>query len=226
MISFVRKPRCVLLVGSTLALVLAGCSSAAEPVPVTSPTAPVIQPGRPGEPNTSLTGAAVTPRPSRALDPDDELFMQDMIVHHAQAIAMVGIAADHLTDTQVKSLASRISDEQKPEIGSMAGWLDGKGLDVPPQATNPLLQDHGAHHSSMKGMATQAQLADLSAARGVASDLLWLQLMIAHHEGAVDMVLTQHRDGIDETVTLLGDEIAVTQQTQINAMRTMVERLS
>ena len=89
----------------------------------TSPTAPVIQPGRPGEPNTSLTGTAAAPRPSAALDPDDVRFMQDMIVHHAQAVAMVDLAEGHLTDKQVKALASRIAAEQEPEMAYMATWL-------------------------------------------------------------------------------------------------------
>jgi hypothetical protein len=113
----------------------------------TSPDAPVIQPGAPGEPNTTLTGAAVAPRPSGPLDTDDVRFMQDMIVHHAQAIAMVDLAREHLTDTQVRALAERIADEQGPEISSMASWLRQRGQDVPPQADNPLFgaNAHSGH---------------------------------------------------------------------------------
>jgi uncharacterized protein (DUF305 family) len=151
--------------------------------------------------------------------------MQDMIVHHAQAIAMVQIARDHLTDTQVKSLASRVADEQKPEIGAMARWLEARKLEVPPQAKNPLFQATSPHHG-MKGMATREQLQQLSEARGVEADRLWLQLMTAHHRGAIEMVVAQHASGTDDTVGLLGDEIVVTQQTQINHMAEMLDRLS
>jgi uncharacterized protein (DUF305 family) len=194
---------------------------------VTSPTAPVIQPGRPGEPNTSLTGTAVAPRPSGPLDPDDARFMGDMIVHHAQAIAMVSLARAHLTDPQVKALASRVADEQEPEIAVMARWLRERGQDVPPQAENPLFGANShSGHGAMRGMASPEQLRQLGAARGVAADRLWLRLMTAHHEGALAMVLDQQRTGSDEVVTQLGDEIHVTQKAQINHMQRMLQRLT
>ena len=193
---------------------------------VTSPNAPVIQPGRPGEPNTALTGAAVAPRPTGPLDTDDVRFMQDMIVHHAQAIVMVSLVQDRLADTQVRSLAARIADEQRPEIDAMATWLEAKGEQVPPQAGNPELGSGSHDHAGMPGMATQAQLRQLKAARGAEADRLWLTLMTAHHEGALRMVVQQHRDGTDDVVTQLGDDIHVTQSVQIGYMREMLDRLT
>jgi uncharacterized protein (DUF305 family) len=212
-----------------LPLTLSACNGDAQAVApvVTSPTAPVLQPGSPGEPNTSLTGTAAAPRPSAATDPDDVRFMQDMIVHHAQAVAMVHLAEDHLTDKQVRALASRIAAEQKPEIDYMATWLGDRDEDVPPQAQNPLFGANSHRgHGSMKGMATPEQLGQLGAARGVDADRLWLRLMTAHHQGALDMVLEQQRAGGDEVVTQLGDEIHVTQLAQINHMQRMLDRLA
>ena len=88
-------PRAVVAVAGlalAAALPLAGCTTRSELATaapsVTSPTAPVLQPGRPGEPNTSLTGTAAAPRPAAPVDPDDVRFLQDMVVHHAQAIVM------------------------------------------------------------------------------------------------------------------------------------------
>ena len=218
-----------LALAAALPLTLTACNGDAQAVApvVTSPTAPVIQPGRPGEPNTSLTGTAAAPRPSAAIDPDDVRFMQDMIVHHAQAVAMVDLAEDHLTDKQVRALASRIAAEQKPEIDYMATWLGDRDEDVPPQAQNPLFGANSHRgHGSMKGMATPEQLGQLGAARGVDADRLWLRLMTAHHQGALEMVLEQQRSGSDEVVTQLGDEIHVTQLAQINHMQRMLERLA
>ena len=192
----------------------------------TSPTAPVLQPGRPGEPNTSLTGSAALPSRTGSPEAADVEFMQDMIVHHAQAIVMVSLAQDHLADTQVKSLAARIAAEQRPEIDAMAKWLQAKGEQVPPQAGNPELGSGSHDHDGMPGMATQAQLRQLKDARGPAADQLWLTLMTAHHEGALRMVVQQHRDGSDDVVTQLGDEIHVTQSVQIGYMRDMLDRLS
>jgi uncharacterized protein (DUF305 family) len=213
----------------SVTLACGACSGdgSATPAPTaTSPTAPVIQPGKPGAPNTSLTGSAALPSATGAPKAADVAFMQDMIVHHAQAIVMVGLVKDQLTDTQVKSLSARIADEQRPEIDAMARWLAAKGQQVPPQAKNPQFGANDTHHAGMPGMATKAQLTELSKARGTAADQLWLKLMVAHHEGALQMVLDQHRDGLDEVVTQMGDEIHVTQSVQIGQMREMQDRLA
>ena len=218
------------LVGAValLGLGLAGCSgdTPAATSTATSPTAPVLQPGRPGEPNASLTGSAALPSATGSPQEADVRFMQDMIVHHAQAIVMVSLVRDRLADTQVKALAARIADEQRPEIDAMAKWLEAKGEQVPPQAGNPELGSGSHDHSGMPGMATQAQLRQLKDARGAEADQLWLTLMTAHHEGALRMVVQQHRDGTDDVVTQLGDEIHVTQSVQIGYMREMLDRLA
>lgn len=213
--------------GLGLALVLSGCSADpdAPTTTATSPTAPVLQPGSPGEPNTSLTGSAALPSTKGEVLEADVRFMQDMIVHHAQAIVMVSLVQERLADTQVKSLAARISDEQRPEIDAMAAWLKKHGKTVPPQADNP--EAGAAHdHEGMPGMASQAQLTQLAEANGKEADTLWLDLMTAHHEGALAMVVQQHRDGTDDVVTQLGDEIHVTQSVQIGYMREMLDRLT
>jgi uncharacterized protein (DUF305 family) len=213
------------------AALLSGCTTRAEVATAapaaTSPTAPVLQPGRPGQPNVSLTGTAAAPSPSAAVDADDVRFLQEMVVHHAQAVVMVDLARDHLTDPQVKALASRIADEQEPEIAYMAKLLRERRADVPPQAENPhfAANSHGGH-GSMPGMATPQQLEDLAAARGVEADRLWLELMVAHHRGALAMVLDQQRHGSDDVVTQLGDEVHVTQLAQINHMQRMLDRLA
>ena len=125
-----------------------------------------------------------------------------------------------------EATAARIADEQRPEIDAMARWLRDRGQSVPPQATDPR-RGSGMHdHAGMPGMANQEQLDELSRARGAAADRLWLQLMTRHHEGALTMVVAQHRDGRDDVATQMGDEIHVTQSVQIGYMRDMLERLA
>ncbi|WP_406829507.1 DUF305 domain-containing protein [Pedococcus sp. KACC 23699] len=212
-----------------LALVLCGCSGESAPptTTATSPTAPVLQPGSPGEPNASLSGSAALPSAKGKVLEADVRFMQDMIVHHAQAIVMVSLVQDRLGDSQVRALAARISDEQRPEIDAMAKWLKANGKSVPPQAANPESAGGTAHdHGAMPGMASQAQLAKLAEVSGKEADRLWLTLMTAHHEGALAMVVQQHRDGTDDVVSQLGDEIHVTQSVQIGYMREMLDRLA
>ena len=212
-----------------VALGVAGCSGE-EPqtVPGTpGPTSsdPVIQPGLPGEPNATLSGSvAATAGPKPTVVAGDVSFYRDMIVHHAQAIVMVETAMPRLVDPQVKALASRIADEQNPEILYMSTWLRDRSQEVPPQATNPRLGDH--EHDDMPGMATQAQLAELAQASGVAADRLFLTLMIAHHQGALDMVGKHGDVAGEETVSEMAADINVTQLKQIQQMQAMLTRLA
>lgn len=140
---------------------------------------------------------------------------------------MGDLVKGRLTDAKVKGIASRIRDEQKPEIRGMAATLTSWGEKVPVEATNPTLGSRAGHdhHASMPGMATQAQLDRLAWAKGAAADRLYLDLMIAHHEGALTMCKTLGKEGADERTGELGDDITVAQTKQISQMKAMRARL-
>ena len=208
-------------------LTLSGCSDEGRSLPTVTaatPSVPVLQPGQPGQPNATLSGSAAAPTTTFTASPADAQFYQDMIVHHAQALVMVRAALPDLTDQDVKGIASRIGDEQEPEIGAMAAWLEGRGQPVPPEATNPNLADHGSH--AMPGMATQADIARLAAATGVEADRLFLTLMIRHHQGAIAMVDDHLKNATDERVEETAADISVTQTKQIGQMQEMLDRLT
>jgi uncharacterized protein (DUF305 family) len=101
-----------------------------------------------------------------------------MIEHHTQALELTELAPARAESARLKALAERISAAQGPEIGAMRAWL--KEYDQPEKS-----DDHT--HSAMPGMATEAQLKKLRAAKGRAFDELFLTLMITHHEGAITM---------------------------------------
>ena len=225
-----------LLLALTLAL---GACSATDEVAMTTvtPERAVLQPGAPGEANTTHTGPIAIPveEPSAA----DVTFAQAMIVHHAQALEMVEVAREGLTDEQVRSLADRISAAQGPEIGSLVAWLTEHGEPVPQEAVEAgidveaLGADVGArapggghgHDEDMAGMASPEQLEDLAAARGQDADVLFLELMTAHHEGALAMVDEHATGGIDPRMREMADEMAVEQTVEIERMAELLERL-
>lgn len=215
-----------LAVGGILALGLGGCTgddAALPAVTASSPDVPVLQPGNPGEPNATVTGSAAVPTTQPTASATDARFYQQMIVHHAQALVMVRSVLPELTDPQVKSLASRIGDEQEPEMAAMAAWLRGRGQDVPPEATNPELGDHDTH--AMPGMASTADLTALAAATGAEADRLFLSLMIRHHQGALDMVDEHAPNTADPLVEETAAEIYATQGKQVTQMQGMLDRL-
>ncbi len=110
----------------------------------------------------------------------DVEFMQGMIAHHAQAIYMSRLAAEHGASPRVLKLANKIDQSQVPEIRIMQDWLRRYNQFAPDTNSWRTMQ--------MAGMLTEQQLKDLNAAQGVAFDRQFLTLMIQHHNGALKMV--------------------------------------
>jgi|SRR5579862_5934859 len=130
-------------------------------------------------------------------DSADVKFMQGMIAHHAQALAMVALIPDHTTRSEVQLIGQRIKISQTDEIALMQRWLQDRHQVVPtvgadnvahmPGGSMPGMQMSGGT-MMMPGMLTAEQMAQLAAAKGSAFDHLFLEDMIHHHEGAIAMV--------------------------------------
>ncbi len=128
-------------------------------------------------------------------DSVDVGFAQDMTVHHQQAVEMAAWERDHSTDPVLVQLASDIETTQNSQIGRMQGWLELWGASALPidghmaWMSTPT-HDHGGGTAvaAMPGMAGPTDLAALRAASGRDLDVLWLQLMLRHHEGGAGML--------------------------------------
>lgn len=214
-----RRVRGAAAVALTVAAVfaLAACESgpqaAAAPAAGASSGPVVVAPGKPGEPAKKLT-----PEEAARLLPDerpngaDFSYVQMMIEHHRQALTMTALVPARAGSAQVRKVAERIAAAQGPEIGAMEGWLKTNG--------GPRSQTGHDHHV-MPGMATEAQLAELRAAKGKAFDALFLRLMIAHHEGAVTMAAEVLGQGNNVLVEEMADDVIAQQTAEINRMRSL-----
>lgn len=149
-------------------------------------------------------------------------FMAGMIHHHAQAIEMAKLAPSRGASRTIQTLAGRIINAQQDEIMLMQQWLADRMQSVPdPNAP-------GHHHHMMPGMLTDAQMQQLGKARGKEFDRLFLELMIQHHEGAVDMVQKLFGTtgaGQNHTVFKLASDVNVDQTTEIARMEQMLDAL-
>jgi uncharacterized protein (DUF305 family) len=166
-------------------------------------------------------------RPYTTADID---FVNGMIHHHAQAILMARMAPSHGASAEIQTLSGRIINAQEDEIRIMQQWLVDRGMPVP--TPNPHGMEHvmgGMRHEMlMPGMLTRDQLATLDSARGPMFDMLFLQNMIRHHDGAVGMVKMLFRvpgAGQDEIVFRLATDINVDQTTEIARMQKMLAAL-
>jgi uncharacterized protein (DUF305 family) len=151
----------------------------------------------------------------------DIMFVQMMIPHHEQAVEMsVLILAKQGVDAEVVALAEQIRSAQDPEIDLMEQWLDDWGL---PSMSGMGGMDHGGS-GGMGGMMTDEQMAELESADGATGATLFLELMIEHHVGAVDMADQVIDNGRDADVRALAEQIIVSQNVEIAQMRELVAR--
>jgi uncharacterized protein (DUF305 family) len=160
----------------------------------------------------------------------DVHFMQGMISHHAQAIAMAKMAYDHGASSQIRTLAGRVINAQTDEIAIMQQWLADRLQDVPEPDPAGMKMNMGGQVMVhlMPGMLTPEQMKQLEAARGKAFDRLFLTLMIQHHSGAVDMVrelFATPGAGQNESVFKLASDVNVDQTTEIARMEKMLGEL-
>lgn len=162
----------------------------------------------------------------------DHCYIEGMIPHHEQALELSRLVLDAggVRD-RTRALAEFIVVDQSTEIETMGSWqyawarampADGAsaghtGRHDAVEAIPTGCGDH-ANHSAMKGMATPEQLAALAAAEGAEADRLFLELMIAHHEGALDMATVAVTDGSNAFVRSSGKHVLVEQEREISAM--------
>lgn len=144
----------------------------------------------------------------------DVTFAQSMIPHHEQAIEMADLALKSASSAEVKQLATQIKAAQDPEIRTMQGWLSSWG------ASEDMGMDHSEH--GMPGMMSEADLGKLAAASGKDFDTRWLQMMIAHHQGALTMANDVLATTQDAAVTTLAQAVVAGQTKEIDAMKALL----
>lgn len=227
-------------VALALGLTLAACggttgSGAAATSGATSGATPPAPTGSP----VDRAAASTPPAPSDEHNTVDVMFVTMMIPHHEGAIEMSEVALTQASTQPVKDLAARIKAAQGPEIEQMRGWLAGWDTAMPmagPTADTGHGMDHGSPATSGSASATtvddlgmgdamsmsEADMAALRAATGVAFDRLFLQQMIVHHQGAIAMADVEIAQGRHPQALALADAIKSGQAAEIAEMQQLL----
>jgi uncharacterized protein (DUF305 family) len=149
-------------------------------------------------------------------------FARDMIVHHAQAVEMAEIVRDRTESEDIRILASDVSLTQQAQIGIMQGWLGVWGL--PTTGEEPAMAWMGhPMEGLMPGMATPEEVSRLSHLPPDRADVLFLRLMIAHHEAAIPMAGAILKRTDEPEVRQLAKAIQKSQRAEIENMKATVE---
>src|SRR5579871_235951 len=205
-------------------LVLGAIASSAQQ------SAPIVQPGAPGQPTKFLTEATVGTEPKAPFNADVE-FMQGMIMHHSQAVDMVALLRTRGKSPALKSFGEKISISQTDEIGFMQRWLESRGKPISMQMDHSKMSaaemKNMKMHMLMPGMLTPEQMSALAKARGAQFDHLFLTGMIQHHGGALTMVddlFNTPGAGQDPVLFDFATDIENTQSAEIKIMRGMLDK--
>ncbi|MFF2487242.1 DUF305 domain-containing protein [Microbacterium sp. NPDC058062] len=185
-------------VALTAALVLAGCS-----------------PQQPAMPGMNHESGMMGDSGSVDFNDADVMFATMMIPHHQQAIEMAeSVLSKENVDPQVVDLATKIEDAQAPEIETMQGWLEEWRVADGRDDIGGM--DHG------DGMMSQDDMATLEAAAGPEAGRLFLEQMIVHHEGAIQMSETEVKSGQNPDAVALAKKIVTDQTTEIATMEELL----
>lgn len=179
-----------------------------------------------GDDNTSMpsmnhgaSGMAATAPPGAAgsFNDADVTFAQNMIPHHQQAVQMAELAASRASDPEVNQLAGQIKAAQDPQIQTMTGWLTAWG--------RPTMPSGGHQGMSMPGMMSDADMAKLMAAKGTDFDRMLAQMMIAHHNGAIQMARDEQVGGSNGGAKKLATTVEQTQTAEVAKLQQILDRL-
>ena len=186
---------------------------------------PILQPGAPGNPTRELDAETAVNIANSSYTVADVEFMQDMIIHHHQALLMSRLAMPSTNNQAILDLAGRIDVSQEDEISFMQGWLKERDEQVPAPASK-----HSEHtHHTMIGMATPEQMTQLAESKSTAFDQLFLSLMITHHDGAIKMVeelRDQPGSTYDPILNEFASDITNDQAVEIERMNLLLIGLS
>ena len=188
-----------------------------------------------GDGDTKDARAEQTAANGDVFNDEDVDFATAMIPHHAQALAMVDVTRGRDLSASVQKLTEDIQAAQGPEIETMVDWLTGWDQPVPEtmrdhaNAEDPDgMEGHdmedmeGEAESDMPGMMTAEELADLEAAQGQEFEDMWLEMMIEHHEGAIEMAKEEQADGVFQPAVDLAESVETSQQAEIDHMRELL----
>ena len=147
---------------------------------------------------------------------DDVAFATNMIPHHQQAVELSAMVPDRSTNAELAALAQQISAAQQPEIDVMKVFL------VQWNENPDDNSGHGGHGNTMQGMVDAAAMTKLESLNGAEFDKLWLESMVSHHQGAIEMAKAEIANGDNVDAKTLAKNIVATQEAEIGQMKHML----
>ena len=208
-----NRPTILTALALASALALSGCAAGSEEPADTAGESPGAGP------STAAPDSGGVDSISSEHNEQDVMFAQMMTPHHQQAVEMSEmLLAKEDIPTEVADFAQQVIDAQGPEIERMNAMLEAWGEEPGDMGG----MDHG---SGMGGMMSEEDMAALEEAQGTEAAQLYLEQMITHHEGAVEMAQEQLDSGANPEALQLAQQIIDAQEAEIAQMEDMLTNL-
>ncbi|MFE4515868.1 DUF305 domain-containing protein [Kitasatospora sp. NPDC056783] len=184
-----------------------------------------------GVPALVASGSSASGSSTLSVPADDSPeagFARDMATHHQQAVDLSFVVRDRTSDEPTRTLAFDIINTQANQRGMMMGWLDQWGLSqhapAAPMVWMKMGHEYQAHDGSlMPGMATNTQIAKLRTLSGRDAEVFYLQLMIEHHKGGVEMAQGYVDMAKNESEKRLAQSMVIAQSSELELMTDMLK---
>ena len=157
-------------------------------------------------------------------------FARDMQTHHRQAVEMAMYEWQNGGDEKLKSIAYDIATSQSAEMGMYRSWLRDWGVQLSSGDPMAWAGDEHAHDSEstgglMPGMATDEQMAEFKTLTGTDADIRFVDLMVAHHIGGIDMAKIALERSDNDLVVDAAQRTITVQQGEIDNLERHLERI-
>lgn len=230
-----NRPTTITALALASLLAVAGCAGESEETAggstseVTASSSAVAS-----SPATASAAASESAAPEAEISAEhndaDTMFAQMMIPHHEQAVTMSQtLLAKDGVDQEVRNRAERIADTQEPEIQRMQQMLDTWGEPTSMESEGMEGMDHGSMESDsgsgMDGMMTEEDMDQLMSAEGNDAAVLFLEQMIEHHRGAIEMAQDQAENGENPQAIELARDVVEDQEAEIAEMDQLLQEL-
>ena len=214
----------LIVILSVAAFVLAACPSTPMNMnantPMNNANAPMNMNGNsmpsnmPMKDDSNMPGMSdMKSSPNAASAPYDLQFIDTMTMHHQGAIDMAKMALEKSQNADLKKFAQKIIDDQNKEIAQMKEWR-GKWFKDKPEAMN---MEMSGMKDSMKMMMGE-DMKKMQAASGKECDLMFLDMMTPHHQGAITMAKEALTKTEKPEIKTLSNNIIKAQEAEIKQM--------
>ena len=207
--STLTKPVLMLLLGTSVLGLLAGCNKTpSEPATMASPAAKATAEPMPKMEGMSMAMGTTGMDALKTLKAKefDIAFLSQMIAHHEAAVTMARQALTAAKKPETKQNAQKVIDAQTKEIAQMTTWLKEWYKVAPDTAQQALVNE------DMKAMMSMP----------VTTDTMFFEMMIPHHQGAIDMSALAKTQSERPEVKKLAEDIIVAQKKEIEDYHKMM----